>query len=370
MSQLLKQSTAASVLVGPVLDSTGAAYTGMAIGDFNITKNGTTAAMASAATATHSHNGHYIIALTTGNTDTLGRLAISCNKSTYTMGRYTATVLTSSTFDAIVTNAATAAGGLCDVQRVTGYVPQVDASGYFKVSSGTGTGQIAFLSGSGGYVQTDIQSIGGSSAPAQTLSGFLTESMSYDGNAGTTSITLQDFTVINAFATDTFTIGGTDLSDLISSGSLTAASVWGYTNRTLTSGTVITVEPVQTGVITVVVGDSYLNASSTAISVTKANGAPWPSDLTGMTITFTAKPTDDAVTEYPALSGTSITATGTVVTATGSSQSVRWDLTATQTAALQYGTALYEYDVQASSGSARYTLEQGTLHTRKQITTS
>ena len=38
---LLKQSTAASILVGPVLDSSGAAYTGMAIGDFNITKNGT-----------------------------------------------------------------------------------------------------------------------------------------------------------------------------------------------------------------------------------------------------------------------------------------------------------------------------------------
>jgi len=368
MSQLLKQSTAASVLVGPVLDNTGAAYTGMAIGDFNITKNGTTAAMASAATATHSHNGHYIIALTTGNTDTLGRLAISCNKSTYTMGRYTATVLTSSTFDAIVTNAATAAGGLCDVQRVTGYVPQVDASGYFKVSSGTGTGQISFLGS--GVVQVDVQSIAGSGSTAQTLFGFLTDSVVYDGNEGTTSITLQDFTVLNAFATGTFTIGGTNLSDLISSGSLTAATVWGYTNRTLTSGTVITVEPVQTGVITVVVGDSYINSTSTAISVAKANGAPWPSDLTGMTITFTAKPTDDAVTEYPALSGTSITATGTVVTATGSSQKVRLDLTATQTAALQYGTALYEYDVQASSGSARYTLEQGVLHTRKQITTS
>lgn len=99
---LLKQSTAATVLVGPVLDSTGAAYTGMAIGDFNITKNGSTAAMAAAATATHSHEGHYLIALTTGNTDTLGRLAISCNKSTYAMPPARFSVVTANVFDSLV----------------------------------------------------------------------------------------------------------------------------------------------------------------------------------------------------------------------------------------------------------------------------
>lgn len=82
---LLNQSAAVTVLVGPVLAADGTAYTGMAIGDFNVTKNGTTAALASAATATHSHEGYYLIALTTGNTDTIGRLAISCNKATYAM---------------------------------------------------------------------------------------------------------------------------------------------------------------------------------------------------------------------------------------------------------------------------------------------
>ncbi len=109
---ILKQSTAASVLVGPVLDSTGAAYTGAAIGDFNLTKNGTSAAMASAATATHDHNGHYVIAMTTGNTDTLGRATITCNKATYAMALRAFEVLTATTFDAIVTNAAGGANGL------------------------------------------------------------------------------------------------------------------------------------------------------------------------------------------------------------------------------------------------------------------
>lgn len=102
--QPLKQSTAATRLIGPVLDSVGVAYTGAVIGDFNITKNGTTAAMASAASATHSHEGHYLLAFTTGNTDTLGELSVSCNKSTYAMPVSRWTVLTSGMFDALVTN--------------------------------------------------------------------------------------------------------------------------------------------------------------------------------------------------------------------------------------------------------------------------
>ncbi len=118
--QYLKQSTAATVTVGPVLDSAGAAYTGMVIGDFNLTKNGTTAAMASAATATHLHNGMYAILFTTGNTDTLGRLDVSCNKATYAMQVCRANVLQATVFDALITNATTAAGGLGDIQRLAG----------------------------------------------------------------------------------------------------------------------------------------------------------------------------------------------------------------------------------------------------------
>jgi hypothetical protein len=102
--QFLKQSTAATVEVGPVLDADGNAYTSAVIGDFNITKNGATAALAAAATATHSHNGTYLVALTTGNTDTLGRLSISMNKATYGMTIFRYEVLAANQFDAIVTN--------------------------------------------------------------------------------------------------------------------------------------------------------------------------------------------------------------------------------------------------------------------------
>jgi hypothetical protein len=110
--QLLKQSTAATVLVGPVLDSAGLAITTAVIGDFQITKNGSTAALASPATATHSHNGNYLIALSTGNTDTAGRLVITVNNSAQAMGSHRFTVLVASVFDAIVTNATNTTGGL------------------------------------------------------------------------------------------------------------------------------------------------------------------------------------------------------------------------------------------------------------------
>lgn len=107
-------------MIGPILDSTGTAVTTAVIGDINITKNGTTAALAASATLTHSHNGNYVLALTTSNTDTLGRLDISSNNSAQSMPVFRYTVLTASTFDAIVTNAATAAGGLQDVVRIGG----------------------------------------------------------------------------------------------------------------------------------------------------------------------------------------------------------------------------------------------------------
>lgn len=99
----LRQSTAATVLVGPVMDSSGAVYSGLVIGDFNVTKDGTTAAMASAATATYSHNGCYFIGLTTGNVDTLGRLHITVNNASYLMTAAGFMVLSAVSYDRQVT---------------------------------------------------------------------------------------------------------------------------------------------------------------------------------------------------------------------------------------------------------------------------
>ena len=108
-----KQSTAATVIIGPVLDSTGAEYASAVIGDLSISKNGgTLTALASAATLTLIANGQYTLVLTTGNVDTLGRAQITCNKSTYQMPSIELMVLPSTVFDALVTNAVNATGGL------------------------------------------------------------------------------------------------------------------------------------------------------------------------------------------------------------------------------------------------------------------
>jgi hypothetical protein len=107
-----KQSTAVSYVVGPILDSTGAEYASAVIGDLSLSKNGgTLTALASAATLTYIANGNYTLALTTGNTDTLGTARIFCNKSTYQMPPLALMVLPATVYDALTTNAAGAANG-------------------------------------------------------------------------------------------------------------------------------------------------------------------------------------------------------------------------------------------------------------------
>ena len=107
----LKQSTSAVVLVGPVLDASGVAVTTAVIGDFTLTKNGTSATM-SGNTISHSHNGHYAITLTSANTDTIGRLTISVNNTAQAMPVFRWDICQPSVYDALFTNATNTTGGL------------------------------------------------------------------------------------------------------------------------------------------------------------------------------------------------------------------------------------------------------------------
>ena len=98
-----KQSTAATLIVGPILDSAGAEYASAVIGDLSISKNGgTLTALAAAATLTHIANGQYTLVITTGNLDTLGRLQITCNKSTYQMPPVGLNIVPAMVFDSMV----------------------------------------------------------------------------------------------------------------------------------------------------------------------------------------------------------------------------------------------------------------------------
>ena len=107
----LKQSTSAVVLVGPVLDASGVAVTTAVIGDFTLSKNGTSAAM-SGNTISHAHNGHYAITLTAANTDTIGRLTISVNNTAQAMPVFRWDICQPTVYDALFTNAVNTSGGL------------------------------------------------------------------------------------------------------------------------------------------------------------------------------------------------------------------------------------------------------------------
>ena len=86
MTQLLKQSTAATIKIGPFVDSTDGvtAETGLTISqaDIRLSKNGGAFAQTNNATgATHDENGYYGVPLDTTDTNTLGRLRVAVNES-------------------------------------------------------------------------------------------------------------------------------------------------------------------------------------------------------------------------------------------------------------------------------------------------
>jgi hypothetical protein len=102
MSVTARQSTARTIMVGPVLDSAGAAVTGAVVGDFKISKNGAApAALNGSATLTHRHTGHYSLALTATDTDTVGSAQITLDKTTDTCPEKDITIVEEVIYDAI-----------------------------------------------------------------------------------------------------------------------------------------------------------------------------------------------------------------------------------------------------------------------------
>jgi len=99
--QLLKVNTTATVTCGPVLDADGVAVTTAVLADFSISKNGSVAVL-TGATVTHSTNGYYTVALTTGNVDTLGRLDIIVNNAAMSMSNHRYDVIVAQVYDSLV----------------------------------------------------------------------------------------------------------------------------------------------------------------------------------------------------------------------------------------------------------------------------
>lgn len=231
---MLKQSTSATILVGPVLASDGTVYTGMAAADFNLTKNGTTASL-SGNTVTHSHEGHYLLTLTTGNTDTLGRLVVSCNKSTYAMSPYRSFVYHANVFDvlngSVAPSTLTAAGVRTELTTELGRI-DASVSSRSTFAGGTVLGVLTAVT-----VGTNNDKTGYSiSGTTQTLDALQTAQNTAHGAgswATATGFSTHSAADVWAVGTRTLTGFGTLVADV-------ATAVWATGTRTLTGfGTLV-----------------------------------------------------------------------------------------------------------------------------------
>ena len=245
--QALKQSTVTTILVGPVLDASGLAVTSAVLGDFNITKNGTSATL-TGATVTHSHNGHYTIALTTGNTDTLGRLTISVNNAAMAMAPYRYTVLAAAAFDTLVTNGTLAS-------TTSGRTIAVDASGIVTDTTGTTTllsrltstraGNLDLLDVAISTLQSQITALNNLSAKCNWFGNTLLEIPDSGSRAYLFELVVKDDEdkLVNLDSLPTITLtnaAGTDRSSLITTGIASVAT--GRYTLTITVGTSTTNE--------------------------------------------------------------------------------------------------------------------------------
>ena len=135
MAQLLKQSTAATVKLGPFVDSTDGvtAETALTISqaDIRLSKNGGAFAQTNNATgATHDENGYYGVPLDTTDTNTLGRLRVAVNESGALPVWQDFMVVNANVYDSLI-------GGSDNLQVDTVQVEGVDATDQINAAADT-----------------------------------------------------------------------------------------------------------------------------------------------------------------------------------------------------------------------------------------
>lgn len=104
-----KLAAAKTFLVGPILDSAGAAKTDEVVASIKVTKNGSVGAVDAQDTLTHNHTGHYVYVSDGGDFDTLGEVEFSLNSGTNAMAPVKFQVVAVSFYDGLV------GGGMLEV---------------------------------------------------------------------------------------------------------------------------------------------------------------------------------------------------------------------------------------------------------------
>lgn len=98
----VRKDTARTIVIGPILDSAGAAKTDEVVASVLASKNGgNPTALDGAATLTHKQTGYYLLALTATDLNTLGCLEITLNSTTNTMPVKSMNILTATAWDAL-----------------------------------------------------------------------------------------------------------------------------------------------------------------------------------------------------------------------------------------------------------------------------
>jgi hypothetical protein len=141
------------------------------------------------------------------------------------------------------------------------------------------------------------------------------------------------------------------VSDHATAGSLgqVVSAINTHTAGIVPGAAITLVQPVTAaGDVTLVRGDTYSATDGRALAWSSSS---WP-DLTGATITMTARDKSDAV---------GLSASGVVSGAGTGTQTVRVELSATDTAALTVGFRTYQYDVEAVIAGRHITLVRGYL---------
>lgn len=115
---IIRNGTAVTFLVGPILDSAGVAVTtGLSRTDLKATKNGSVVALSVTSSLTHDHSGKWLLVLSAVDISAVGRMQISLDATTNIMPVVNLTVIEEVVYDALYAASAT---GLLPAQLADG----------------------------------------------------------------------------------------------------------------------------------------------------------------------------------------------------------------------------------------------------------
>lgn len=211
----LKQSTASqSVLLGPFVDDTdgATAETGLTIAntDIKISKNGGTIANKTSGGGTHDANGWYAITLDATDTNTVGRLQISCKVAGALAVWMECQVLEEAIYDALFAASAAGYAGISELATVDTVVDAIKVKTDFLPSATAGAAGGVFIAGTN--AATTI-----TTALTTTFTGNLTGSVgSVSGSVGSVAGNVDGS--VGSIAGVTFPSNFADLSISVTTG--------------------------------------------------------------------------------------------------------------------------------------------------------